>query len=204
MVAPSVTQYRLGAQHHRRTQHLIALAHPGHAAPPSWQHLTVRFHAEHHFTAPATAVATLLTDPSFYLGLVLPDLSQPEVLEQRADGATLVVRLRYQFQGNLDPIAQRLLGADRLAWIQEVRVDPSAGSGTLRFDAEKDPRKLHGAADFVLTESEDGTVRHLDGELVVAVPGIGRMAERRIVPGVLQRLDLEAQAIEDQLGRGRS
>ncbi len=71
----------------------------------------------------------------------------------------------------------------------------------MRFDAEKDPRKLHGAAEFVLTESDDGTVRRLDGELVVAVPGIGRMAERRIVPGVLQRLDLEAQAIEDQLGR---
>jgi hypothetical protein len=162
----------------------------------------MRFNTEHHFTAPATAVATLLADPSFYLGLALPDLSQPEVLDQYTDGAEIVLRLRYQFQGSLDPIAQRLLGASHLAWIQEVRVDPSDGSGALRFDAEKDPRKLHGAAHFVLTESDDGTVRRLDGELVVAVPGIGRMAERRIVPGVVQRLDLEAQAIEDQLGRG--
>jgi len=45
-------------------------------------------------------------------------------------------------------------------------------------------------------------VRRLDGELVVAVPGIGRMAERRIVPGVAARLDIEARAVEDQVGRG--
>jgi hypothetical protein len=31
---------------------------------------------------------------------------------------------------------------------------------------------------------------------VVAVPGIGRMAERRIVPGLLARLDIEAEAVD--------
>ncbi len=81
-----------------------------------------------------------------------------------------MVRLRYEFEGTLDPIAQRLLGSSRLAWIQEVHVDRSAGSGSLRFEAEKDPRRLHGAATFVLTRCEGGTVRRLDGELVVAVP----------------------------------
>jgi hypothetical protein len=159
----------------------------------------VRFHAEHHFEASASAVASLLTDPTFYLDLTLPDLSRPEVLEQRQDGSQTVVRLRYEFEGSLDPIAQRLLGSSRLAWIQEVRIDPSAGTGTLRFEAEKDPRRLHGAADFVLMPTENGAVRRLDGDLVVAVPGIGRMAERRIVPGVLQRLDIEARAIDDRL-----
>jgi Protein of unknown function (DUF2505) len=159
----------------------------------------VRFHAEHRFEASGSAVATLLTDPTFYLELSLPDLSQPEVLEHRQDGSHTVLGLRYEFEGSLDPIAQRLLGSSRLAWIQEVRIDPSAGAGTLRFEAEKDPRRLHGAAEFVLVSTESGTDRRLDGELVVAVPGIGRMAERRIVPGLLQRLDIEARAIDDQL-----
>ena len=44
-----------------------------------------------------------------------------------------------------------------------------------------------------------GSVIH--GELVVAVPGIGRMAERRIVPGLLRRMDIEAQAMDDELSR---
>jgi hypothetical protein len=159
----------------------------------------VRFHAEHHFNASGAAVATLLADPAFYLGLSLPDLSRPEILDQRHDGGAAVLRLRYEFEGSLDPIAQRLLGSSRLAWIQEVRVDGASGSGALRFEAEKDPKRLHGAADFVLAPDGDGTLRRLDGDLVVAVPGIGRMAERRIVPGILKRMDVEAQAIDEQL-----
>jgi hypothetical protein len=159
----------------------------------------VRFHAEHRFEASVGAVAALIADPAFYLGLALPDLTRPQLLEQRDAGSDALVRLRYEFEGTLDPIAQRLVGSSRLAWIQEVHVDRSAGSGSLRFEAEKDPRRLHGAATFVLSAVEGATVRRLDGELVVAVPAIGRMAERRIVPGILQRLDVEARAIDDQL-----
>ncbi|MGH9207805.1 MAG: DUF2505 family protein, partial [Acidimicrobiales bacterium] len=55
------------------------------------------------------------------------------------------------------------------------------------------------AADVVLTADGSGSVRRIDGELVVAVPAIGRMAERRIVPGLLRRLDIEAEALDDRL-----
>jgi len=162
----------------------------------------VRFHAEHRIGGSEEAVAALLVDSAFYLHLALPDLSPPEVVDEESDGDRAMLRLRYEFVGSLDPIAQRLLGSSRLAWVQEVRVDKSAGTGGLRFEAEKDPRRLHGAADFVLTESGGGTIRRIDGELVVAVPGIGRMAERRIVPGLLRRMDIEAQAMDDQLRSG--
>jgi hypothetical protein len=167
-----------------------------------WQHLAVRFHAEHSFRASGPAVASLLASPEFYLGLELPDLSQPELLEERQEASETVIRLRYAYEGSLDPIALRLLGANQLKWIQEVSVDLSAASGSLHFEAESDPHRLHGSASFVLTANASGSVRRLDGELVVAIPAIGRMAERRIVPGVLQRLDVEAQAIEDQLQSG--
>lgn len=159
----------------------------------------MRFHVEHRFDGSVLSVAAILSDPAFYLGLDLPDLGQPELLEHHAEGDETVVRLRYEFVGSLDPIAQRLIGSSRLMWIQELRVDRSAGSGALRFDAEKNPRQLHGAADFVLTPDGRETVRTFDGELVVAVPGIGRMAERRIVPGLVRRLDIEAEALEAQL-----
>ena len=140
-----------------------------------------------------------MVDPSFYLDLALPDLSQPEVLERSENGDVTMLRLRYNYVGNLDPLVHRLLGSARLAWMQEVRVDRSADSGVVRFEAEKEPRRLHGSTEFVLTAVEGGTIRRLDGELIVAVPGIGRMAERRIVPGLLGRLDIEAQSLEDQL-----
>jgi uncharacterized protein DUF2505 len=163
----------------------------------------VRFQADHLFHGSEAAVAELLTDAAFYLSLALPDLSEPKVLENETDGDRATLRLRYEYVGSLDPIAQRLLGSDRLAWIQEVRVDRSAGSGTLRFEAEKDPKRLHGSADFVLTPVDDGVRRRLHGELVVAVVGIGRMAERRIVPGLLRRMDVEALGINQELERRR-
>jgi hypothetical protein len=164
----------------------------------------VRFHAEHRLDGSVRSVTNILSDPDFYVNLDLPDLSRPEVLEQREDADQSILRLRYEFVGSLDPIAQRLLGSGRLAWIQEVRVDRSSGTGALRFEAEKNPRQLHGAADFVLAPDGAGTVRTIDGELVVAVPGIGRLAERRIVPGLVRRLDIEAQALNDQLLAGNA
>ncbi len=159
----------------------------------------MHFEAEHHFGGPAHAVAAVLADPAFYLGLAFPDLSQPELLEDRKEGDAVALRLRYEFVGDVDPIARRLIGSNRLAWIQEVQIDQSAGSGALRFEAERDPKRLHGGAHFVLATVADGTVRRLGGELIVAVPGVGRMAERRIVPGLLRRLDIEAQALNARL-----
>lgn len=162
----------------------------------------MRFQAEHRFDGSVDAVAALLADPAFYLGVTLPDLSKPEVLAEGRDGGGTTLRLRYEFTGSLDPIARRLLGSGRLRWVQEMRIDRSAGSGALRFEAERDPRRLRGTADFVLTEVGGGTLRRLGGELVVAVPGIGRMAERRVVPGILRRLDIEAEALNVQLRPG--
>ena len=62
-----------------------------------WLHLTVHFEAEHHFGGPAHAVAAVLADPAFYLGLAFPDLSPPELLEDRKEGDTVALRLRYEF-----------------------------------------------------------------------------------------------------------
>ena len=86
----------------------------------------MRFHAEHRFNGSKQAVGALLSDPAFYLGLGLPDLSRPEVLEQREDGYDAMLRLRYEFVGSLDPIVHRLLGPNRLAWIQEVQPTSSS------------------------------------------------------------------------------
>ena len=159
----------------------------------------MRFRAEHHFAGSVAAVLAILEDPGFYLDLDLPDLSRPELLEERRDGDDVLLGLRYEFVGGLDPIAQRLIGPGRLAWLQEVRIDSGAATGGLSFEAEKDPRRLHGDATFAFTEAAGVTTRALDGQLVVRVPGVGRMAERRIVPGIVRRLDIEAQAVDERL-----
>jgi Protein of unknown function (DUF2505) len=164
----------------------------------------MRFQVEHRFNGSPSEVAALLTDPRFYETLVLPDVSEPEVLESSADAQRSILRIRYQFTGDLDAMGRRLLPKERLAWIQQVSVEHSNDSGDLRFNAEADPKRLHGSGHFDLRSDDGGCVRRLAGELVVAVPLIGSRAERKIVPGVLRRLDIEAQAINDALARGRT
>jgi Protein of unknown function (DUF2505) len=163
----------------------------------------MRFQTEHRFNGSPDQVAAVLTDPRFYETLTLPDVSEPEVLESSGDGQRSMVRLRYEFVGNMDAMARRLVGTKRLAWIQQVEVERAA-AGDLSFNAEADPKRLHGSAHFELQAAEGACVRRLSGELVVAVPLIGSRAERKIVPGVLRRLDIEAQGINDTLARGRA
>ena len=161
----------------------------------------MRFQVEHRFNGSPGEVAALLTDARFYQTLVLPDVSEPEVLESSTDDQRSMLRIRYQFTGNLDAMARRLVPKERLAWVQQVSVERSTNSGDLTFNAEADPKRLHGSAHFDLQAEDGGCVRRLAGELVVAVPLIGSRAEQKIVPGILRRLDIEAQGINDALAR---
>lgn len=176
----------------------------------------MRFVAEHRFEAAPAAVVDQLVDPDFHLGLALPDVSVPELLERGQQGGIEVLRLRYEYTGQLDARARRLLGGHVLRWVQELRVDRAAGGGTLHMAADAMPSGLHARADFTIRPWPDvdgvgagrsgpgrsgsacspGSVRWLHGDLVVGVPVIGPMAERRIVPGLLARLDVEAAALD--------
>ncbi|HUI47434.1 MAG TPA: DUF2505 family protein [Acidimicrobiia bacterium] len=163
----------------------------------------MRFRAEHTFSARPRAVAEVLCDPAFHLSLDLPDLGAPDLVEESRDGARHRLRLRYEFVGHLDPVAQRILAGRRLTWIQELRLDLQSGTGELKFEGEAEPGRLFGAAQVtIVPDGADHARRRIDGEFSVKVPLIGGTAERRIVPGLVRRLDVEADALEKVLARG--
>ena len=156
----------------------------------------MHFRAEHEFPGSPTAVAEILCDPAFHTRLDLPDLSRPEVVEHTVSGSERTLRLRYEFVGHLDPIARRLLAGRPLTWIQELQLDSATGRGRLSFAAEAEAKKLYGTATVTLAEVDAGrTRRTVVGDLYVKVPIVGGTAERRIVPGLVARLDVEAAAL---------
>jgi len=159
----------------------------------------VRFQVEHRFAASPAAIVALLGDPDFYRGLDLPDLGRPEVLATRVDGDRTAVHLRYTFDGTLDPAAVRLLGRERLSWTQELEVDRTSCTGGFRFAADVDPRHLHGEGTFALDDLDTGTLLRFDGRFSVALPGIGRLLERAVLPRLLHLLEVEARAADRQL-----
>jgi hypothetical protein len=156
----------------------------------------MRFRAEHEFPATPVAVAEILCDPAFHLALDLPDLSRPEVIAHTTVGTKRSLSLRYTFVGHLDPVARRLLAGRKLTWIQELHLDEASGEGRLSFSAEAEADRLYGAAEVTLTAlADDRTRRRIVGEFFVKVPLVGGTAERRIVPGLVRRLDVEAAAL---------
>src|SRR4029453_14055135 len=102
----------------------------------------MRFAAEHRFASPVDAAIAGLTDPALHRELPLPDLRLLEV-DGHPNESETVLRVRYDFVGPLDPLARRLLGGQRLTWVQELRLDPDSGAGRLPFPAQGGPGRPH-------------------------------------------------------------
>ena len=171
----------------------------------------MHFDLHHDFAAPPAAVADVWCDAAFHTALDLPDLSRPEVVTDALDGTTRILRLRYGYIGQLDPIARKIVGGRKLTWIQELRFDPTTFTGTLSFSAEEEPKKVNGLADVTITPVHgtitpvDGTAvaggarRRIAGDFHIRIPVVGGTAEKKIVPGLVRRLDVEADAVRLRL-----
>lgn len=158
------------------------------------------FTARHEFDHPPAMVAAAMTDPDFVASLQLPDLGAPEVVEHRNDEHGTTIRARFRFVGHLDPIGRRILGND-ISWVQEVHVDRANAHGTLAVIPDAHRERMTFSGGYELDAHGGGTVRNLRGELSIKVPLISKRAEQQILPGLLRRIDLEADALRDWLAR---
>lgn len=161
----------------------------------------MHFEVEHVFPAPRLRVADLLCDPSFHTNLDLPDVSRPQVVKCAATSVTRFLVLRYEYVGQVDAIARKVVGGSTLVWIQELRLDTVNFKGTLTFAAEHDSR-LNGSAEVTIVDIDGASSRRrISGDLHVRIPLLGGTAEKRIVPGLIRRLDAEAAALAQEVTR---
>lgn len=167
---------------------------------------TMHFEREHDFGGTVEQVASIMSDPAFQTGLDLPDLARPDVVAHEVDGASHRLTLRYAYVGQLDPIAQKVVGGRTLTWVQDLRIDVSTGRGTLGFSAEGVGGRADGSASVVISVTGDGATeaacrRVISGDFRIKIPLIGTKAEKAIVPGLARRLDVEADAVAAELAR---
>jgi hypothetical protein len=164
----------------------------------------VQFAREHEFSGSVPRVATIMSDPSFHTGLELPDLSRPEVVAHEVDGASHRLVLRYRYEGQLDPIARKVVGARAITWVQDLRIDVATGEGALGFSADGVGGRADGTATVTIAPVGSGGCRRaIRGEFRIRVPLLGGKAERAIVPGLERRLDVEAAALSVELELAR-
>jgi hypothetical protein len=144
-----------------------------------------------------------MCDPEFQTHLELPDLSLPTVVTHDVNGTNCLLRLRYEYTGQLDSMARRVIGGRTITWVQELRLDRATGAGTLSFSADDDGGRVNGEASVTITATDgDGSHRRIAGDFHIRIPVVGGTAERKIVPGLVRRLDVEAAALSDRLGAG--
>jgi hypothetical protein len=157
--------------------------------------------ASHHFSASVAAVCAAMGDPAFYAELRLPDVEPPELVSRSVSGERIDVDVRFTYTGKLDPIARRIVGHDQVSWVQTLQIDPSAASCALQVVPAVGMVPVTCAGTFSLLAEGDGCVRTLDGDLRIKVPIIGSRAERSLAPGILRRIDVEAEALDSFLAR---
>ena len=162
----------------------------------------MHFETDHEFAAEPSAVADLFCDPTFQTALDLPDLSRPDVVTHTVDGSRRVLALRYAYTGQLDGIAQKIVGNRALTWVQELRFDTATGTGTISYSVDGDAGRLQGEGQVEITALGPGrSRRHIAGDLQVRIPIVGGRAEKAIVPGLVRRIGVEADALAAELAR---
>jgi Protein of unknown function (DUF2505) len=160
----------------------------------------VKLTATHRFGASVDAVCAAMGDPDFYAVLRLPDVEPPEVLVRTEKGTRVDVHVRFTYTGKLDPIARRIVGHEQVSWVQRLEIDAAARSCALSVDPAVGVIPVSCSGRFTLHDTEAGKcLRTFDGDLRIKVPIIGSRAEKSLAPGILRRLDLEADALDAYL-----
>jgi hypothetical protein len=107
------------------------------------------------------------------------------------------VRVRYAFTGDLAPAARRVLDPDKLTWVVESTVDRATKTTAFRMLPDHYADRLACAGSYTLVaDGTAQTIQHMEGDLRVNYPIVGRLAERGILLGLKEHIAEEARVLE--------
>jgi hypothetical protein len=162
------------------------------------------FRVEQRYRFDADLVAHAYTDPALYEAIgEVSRLGRPEVLDRRADGDVVTLRIRYRFTGELAPAARAVLDPARLTWVEHsthelarrhvsYRLEPDHYAD--RFRASGECRVAPGSGPGV--GSGSAAVRTVTGTVRVKALVVGGAVERAIVSGLRDHLADESAAVD--------
>lgn len=158
------------------------------------------FTVEQHFEARPASVLELYADPEFHASLGAGQhIGPPDVVHHERQGDLVVLDIRYRFTADLPSAARRFVEAERLTWVEKVRIDTTQRSATSTLVADHYASLLTATARTSYREDGSGCLRQIEGRLSVKVPLVGSKVERAIVGGIREHLDLEAGAAAKRL-----
>ena len=158
----------------------------------------MRFTVDQPIAAPVERVEEAFVDPGFYKALgAMPNIGDPEILECTARDREVFLRVRYAFTGELAAPARRVLDPAKLTWVVESTVDQSTSTTTFRMLPDHYANRLECGGTYTLAATDATmTMQHMEGDLRVNYPVVGRLAERGIVLGLKEHIAQEAHVVE--------
>jgi hypothetical protein len=165
----------------------------------------MEFRVQQRYPTPAEAVLAVYADPDFYRDLGGGErIGPPEVLDRSQEGHVVTLRIRYRFTADLPDAAGRFVDKDKLTWIEHTEYDLSALIARSNLTADHYDTLLTASATHTYRDDrpDDGSVRHIDGQVDVAVPLLGGKVERAIIEGLEEHLDAERAAAISRLAGG--
>ena len=127
-------------------------------------------------------------------------ISRPEMLGRTEHGDRVVLRLRYKFTADLPAAALAIIDPDRLTWVEETTYDLSTLTSRTKLLPDHYAAKLEASASARFTESSEGSIRNVGGDLRVRVLLVGSQVERAIIDGLKEHLAEEAKLVATLLG----
>ena len=161
------------------------------------------FEISHEFDASAEEVADVLLDEAFQDSLHdLGSLEVREVLDQREgkDG-TVLRRTRCVLDLQVTGAAQKFLGDQRPAWVEEAVYDPDTLSWTWKILPEVAAELLDAKGTIAIEDDGEAAIRTVSGTVKVKVPLYGSKVEGWIVGGIEAAYEEEADRLAEWLER---
>ena len=149
---------------------------------------------------PARAVAAYGT-PAFYVGRPgRDDIAMVEVVRHDDLGERVLIEVRFAFTGSLSPAVRAVIDPAKISWVTRTEVRPAEARTSWVVLPDHYPDRLSASGSYRFEEGDDGpdsTIVHVEGDLKVRVPIVGRSVERVIVTDLRQYIRDELAGIPD-------
>ncbi len=149
---------------------------------------------------PARAVAAYGT-PAFYVGRPgRDDIAMVEVVRHDDLGERVLIEVRFAFTGSVSPAVRAVIDPAKMSWVTRTEVRPAEARTSWVVLPDHYSDRLSAGGSYRFEEGDDGpdsTIVHVEGDLKVRVPIVGRSVERVIVTDLRRYIRDELAGIPD-------
>lgn len=165
----------------------------------------MKFEMRHEFSLPLAQIERAILHPDLCPRLLgaLDRLELMEEIERHETDAEVVRRVRVRPRYEVPSFARGRIRREMTEYVEASRYDRKAHRFTYTIHPNIPPAwsdKFVSRGSYSLTEAPDArgprTRRHIEVELVLHIPLVGRLAERYIAEQVKANFDQEAKALE--------